>query len=164
MIQFKDELLKLLKESNNKKVIAYHGSSDKNLRIKDNSVIWFTSDKGHAEYWAARGILGGKAENEPDYIYTAEITITKPYVIGDPKANIMYKQIGSLPEDQKEDILLEIFYDDVSTSSKVRNFVHRGYDCFIDNYIWKNVGVINYAIPSEYRNHIKWLKFEEIIK
>ena len=162
MIRLQDEVLRLLKESNSKKVIVYHGSSDKNLSIRDNSVIWFTSDKGHAEYWAARGLLGGKADDEPDYIYTAEIMITKPYVIGDQEANSMYNQLESLPEDKKEDVLLEIFYDDVSNSNRVRDFVRRGYDCFIDNYIWKDVGVVNYAIPSEYKNHIKWLNFEEV--
>lgn len=162
MIQLRNEVLRLLKEANNKKVIVYHGSSDKDLKVRDNSVIWFTSDKGHARYWADRLILGDKEEGKPSYIYTAEITIDNPYIIGDENANPMYKEIENLTGTDKEDALIEIFYDDVTNSTKVRDFVRKGYDCFIDNYIWKNSNVVNYAIPSEYKNHIKWLNFEEM--
>lgn len=160
MINLKNEILRLLKESTTK-MIVYHGSSDRNLKIRDNSLIWFTTNKTHADWWAHRYVLGGKEDDEPNFIYTAEITFHKPYTIGDSEANPKNKEIRFLAKNEEEakEMMIEIFYDDVSDAERVKYFVNRGYDCFVDDIL---MDAEHYAIPSEYKNHIKWLNFEEM--
>ena len=148
----------LMESFDTRKITVYHGSSDKNLKIKDNSTIFFTNDKDDAERWAKRLILGGK-KNKENYIYKAEITFNKPYIIGDSEANPEYNKFKDIEnEKEKKDIYVEIFFDDITNNYK--EFVAKGYDCFIDNMIGN--GITYYVIPSEFKNNVKWLEVEKI--
>lgn len=148
----------LMESFDTRKITVYHGSSDKDLKIKDNSTIFFTNDKDDAERWAKRQILGGK-KNKENYIYKAEITFNKPYIIGDSEANPEYNKFKDIEnEKEKKDIYVEIFFDDIINNYK--EFVAKGYDCFIDNMIGN--GITYYVIPSEFKNNVKWLEVEKI--
>lgn len=148
----------LMESFDTRKITVYHGSSDKNLKIKDNSTIFFTNNKDDAERWAKRLILGGK-KNKENYIYKAEITFNKPYIIGDSEANPEYNKFKDIEnEKEKKDIYTEIFFDDIVNNYK--EFVAKGYDCFIDNMIGN--GITYYVIPSEFKNNVKWLEVEKI--
>lgn len=133
-------------------IIVYHGSSTSNLKIKPNSIMWFTTDKDDAEEWANRTVLGGKDTSE-NYIYTAEITFNKPYVIGDDKVNPAYVKFED--SDDKMDIYTEIFFDDVEEKEK---FISQGYDCFIDNLLTSTT----FGIPSQFKKNIKFIKKERV--
>ena len=98
-------------ESN--KIIAYHGSSDKDLKVRENSLLFFTGNKEEALEWANRTILGNK-NNKENYVYTAEITFNKPYIIGDVKANPEYEKYKD-----NEDAQNEIFFDDINEKKKL---------------------------------------------
>ena len=149
---------KLMESFDTRKIIVYHGSSDKNLKIKDNSTIFFTNDKEDAKRWAKRQILGGK-KNKENYIYKAEITVNNPYIIGDSMANPEYAQYKDITNEiEKKDIYTEIFFDDITNNCQ--KLVSKGYDCFLDNMIGNNITY--YVIPSEFKNNIKWLKVEKI--
>lgn len=150
------EALNLEEFPNRKKVTVYHGSSNKNLKIKDDSLIYFTTNKEDAIRWADRFILGGK-KNKISYVYTAEITFDKPYVIGDTSVNSEYKKYEDQPEKEKKEIFSEIFYDDLNENRS--ELVSKGYDCFIDNQISDNITY--YIIPSQFMDNIKWLKIED---
>ena len=148
----------LMESFDTRKITVYHGSSDKNLKIKDNSTIFFTNNKDDAERWAKRLILGDK-KNKENYIYKAEITFNKPYIIGDSEANPEYNKFKDIEnEKEKKDIYTEIFFDDIVNNYK--EFVAKGYDCFIDNMIGN--GITYYVIPSEFKNNVKWLEVEKI--
>ena len=116
-----------INESKNK-IIVYHGSSSKKLKIKNNSNIFFTTNKEDAIQWANRTILGNK-KNKNNYIHTAELTFNKPYVVGDSKVNPLYKKYKDNAE--KNDIYTEIFFEDINENRSI--LVDRGYDCFIFN-------------------------------
>lgn len=155
IIENQNELMESL---DTRKITVYHGSSDKDLKIKDNSTIFFTNSKEDAERWAKRILLGGKKNNE-NYIYKAEITFNKPYIIGDSDANPEYNKFKDIEnEKEKKDIYVEIFFDDIVNNYK--EFVAKGYDCFIDNMIGN--GITYYVIPSEFKNNVKWLEVEKI--
>lgn len=133
-------------------ITVYHGSSSPNLKIKPNSIMWFTADKDDAEEWANRTVLGGK-ETPENYIYTAEITFNKPYIIGDDKANPAYAKFED--SDDKMDIYTELFFDDVEEKEK---FISQGYDCFIDNLLFAPT----FGIPSQFKKNIKFIKKERV--
>lgn len=136
------------------KVVVYHGSSNKNLKVKNDSLIHFTTDKEDALKWANRYILGGK-RNQKNYVYTAEITFNKPYIIGDSSVNPEYETYKNNKD--KEDIYSEIFYEDINENKD--ELVSQGYDCFIDNSL--SNGVVYYIIPSDFKKNIKFLNMEE---
>ena len=132
------------------KKIVYHGSSNKNLRMKPNTLLWFTDNRDEAEDWANRLILGGK-RNKGSYVYKAEITFNKPYKQGDVNANPEYKKHKDNP--QYDEIETEIFMED---TLNFQDFVDKGYDCFTLDTGFSN----HYAIPN--KSQIKWLDMETI--
>lgn len=132
------------------KLTVYHGSSNKNLRVKPNSSIYFTTHKDDAESWAKREILGNKRKNTSSLVYTAEITYNKLYEPLDTKFNPNYAEYKD-----DFDVAMEIFFDDVN--DRREELVKAGYDCF---HIQIASNIEYYIIPYEKRANIKWLDKE----
>lgn len=134
------------------KITLYHGSSNKNLRFKPDSVMWFTTNKESAKEWADRIILGGK-RNKASYIYTVEYDVKNAYEMGDAEFNSEYAKYADSPD--KDDIYIELFMEDINEYRD--ELVFNGFDCARYSPIANET---HYAIFYESRKGIKWIDKE----
>jgi hypothetical protein len=88
--------------------ILYHGSQKENFKMNNDSLLFFTDNKGDAESWALKWTTGGLSDREQAFVYTAKVSFNSPFEITND-----------------ED------WEDIIGDGGWRVLVRQGYDCFI---------------------------------